>query len=71
MRFSYRLNSLSIDHIHSYLFFEEELIGSSIGTIKSMKAEVYQVCNNYYSSRMDLLDSDMTSSDSDIPPSSS
>ena len=63
-----RLNSLSIDHIHSHLFFEEELIGSSIGAIKSMKAEVYQVCHNYYSSRMDMLDSDMCSTESDIPP---
>ena len=60
---------ISIDHIHSYLFFEDELIGSSIGSIKSMKAEVSQICNNYYSSRMDLLDSDMRSQ-SDIPPCS-
>ena len=32
-----------------------------------MKAEVYQNCHNYYSDRLDLLDSDMHSG-SDNPP---
>ena len=33
-----------------------------------MKAEVFQVCHNYYSSRLDLLDSDMRSSQLESPP---
>lgn len=63
------MNSLTITHLHSYLFFEEELIGSSYGNIKSMKAEIYQICHSYYSDRLDVLDSDMQTSQSTIPPS--
>lgn len=63
-----RLNSLDLDNTHSCLFFEDELIASSLGSIKSLKSEVYQVCHNYYSTRLDLLDNDMTSSPSEMPP---
>lgn len=62
------LNSLTIDHLHSYLFFEEELIGSSLSSIKSLKAEVFQICHNYYSDRLDILDSDMHSLNPENPP---
>ena len=63
-----RLNSLDLDNTHSCLFFEEELIASALGSIKSLKSEVYQVCHNYYSTRLDMLDNDMTSSPSEMPP---
>lgn len=62
------LNTLTIDHLHSYLFFEEELIGSSLSSIKSLKAEVFQICHNYYSDRLDILDSDMNALNPDNPP---
>lgn len=34
-----------------------------------MKAEIYQICHSYYSDRLDVLDSDMQTSQSTIPPS--
>ena len=63
-----RLNSVDLDNNHSCLFFEDELIASALGAIKSLKSEVYQVCHNYYSTRLDTLDSDMCSSPSEVPP---
>ena len=63
-----RLNSLDLDNTHSCLFFEGELIASASANIKSLKSEVYQVCHNYYSTRLDMLDNDMTSSPSEMPP---
>ena len=52
----------------SYLFYEEELIGSSLRGVKEMKREVRRPCFEYYSQRLDLLDSDMRTFQAEIPP---
>lgn len=62
----YSLNALAVNHIHSFLFYEDDLSNPSFGNVKSMKAEIYQICHNYYSERLDLLD--MHSAQPNIPP---
>lgn len=52
----------------SYLFYEEELIGSLFSGVKEMKREVRRTCFEYYSQRLDMLDSDMRTFQAEIPP---
>ena len=52
----------------SYLFYEEELIGSSFSGVNEMKREVRRTCFDYYSQRLDMLDSDMRTFQAEIPP---
>lgn len=68
MSFTNSLNSILDNSIMSYLFYEEELIGSSFSGIKEMKREVYRICHDYYSQRLEMLDSDMRMFQTEIPP---
>lgn len=66
--FTSSLNSILDNNSLSYLFYEEELIGSSFSGIKEMKKEVHRACHEYYSRRLEMLDSDMRMFQTEIPP---
>ena len=57
--FSYRLNSIELDNMHSSLLFQADLDASLNSTIRDLKNEVFQHCSTYYSNILDYLDGSM------------